>query len=81
MISDKLKQVILHELGLDADVAIDDGTTAGMLPGWDSLNHVRIVAAVENAFAVRFRTREIVKLENVGQLQALVDAKLKTGSR
>lgn len=74
MVSEQLKKVILAELGLEG-VEIGDDTTAAMLPGWDSLNHVRIIAAVENAFGVRFRAREIVRLENVGQLQALLDAK------
>jgi acyl carrier protein len=72
MISEKLKRVILQELDLD-DWVIDEATTAAMVPGWDSLNHARIVGAVEDAFGVRFRMGDIVRLANVGQLQALVD--------
>lgn len=74
MISDRLKQVILRELELD-DWEIDASTTADTVPGWDSLSHVRIIAAVEDAFGIRFQTSEIVRLRNVGQLQALVDGK------
>jgi acyl carrier protein len=73
MVSDKLKKVILAELELDA-WDIQDQTTAGTVPGWDSLSHVRIISAVEAAYGIRFRTAEIVRLKNVGQLQALVDA-------
>ncbi len=74
MVSDKLKQVILGELGLD-DWDIADETVASEVPGWDSLNHVRVINAVEDAFQVRFKTSEIVRLKNVGQLQALLDGK------
>lgn len=74
MISEKLKKVILAELELD-DWPLEDDTVATAVPGWDSLNHVRIITAVEDVFQVRFRTSEIVHLRNVGQLQALLDGK------
>ncbi len=75
MISDKLKRIILGELGL-TDHEISETTTASMVPGWDSLNHGRIIAAVEDGFGLRFKTAEILRLKNVGDLQALVDRKL-----
>jgi acyl carrier protein len=74
MVSDRLKKVILAELGL-ADWELADGTVAAQVPGWDSLSHARIISAVEDAYGIRFRTGEIVRLKNVGQLQALVDGK------
>ena len=74
MVSEKLKGVILRELELD-DWDMQDSTTADTVPGWDSLSHVRIVNAVEDAFQVRFRTSEIVRLRNIGQLQELLDKK------
>lgn len=75
MISPELKAVILKELGLE-EFAIDDGTVASEVPGWDSLSHVRVISAVEQAFGVRFKALEIMRLKNVGELQALVDKKL-----
>jgi acyl carrier protein len=78
MISDKLKRIILDELSL-TDHELLETTTASMVPGWDSLNHGRIIAAVEDGFGVRFKTAEIIRLRNVGDLQALVDQK--TGAR
>lgn len=74
MISEKLRKVILAELELD-DWDLRDDTTAGMVPGWDSLSHVRIISAVEDAFGVRFKTAEIVRLQSLGELQALVERK------
>ncbi len=74
MVSDKLKRIILEQLSLD-DHEIVDATTAAMVPGWDSLNHGRIIAAVEDGFGLRFKTAEIIRLKNVGDLQALIDKK------
>ena len=74
MISDKLKKVILQTLDLD-DFDLRDETLATQVPGWDSLKHVEIILAVERAFGIHFRTLEILRLPNVGALQALVDKK------
>jgi len=74
MISDRLKKVILRELHQD-DFPLTDQTLASEVPGWDSLNHVRILAAIEKEFAIRFKTLEVLRLKNVGELQALVDKK------
>jgi acyl carrier protein len=75
MISAELKKVILQELNLD-DFDLKDETIAPEVPGWDSLNHVNIILAVENSFKVKFKSYEILRLKNVGDLQKLVDAKL-----
>jgi acyl carrier protein len=50
--------------------------TADTVPGWDSLSHVRIISAIEDAYSIRFQTSEIVRLRYVGQLQALIDKKI-----
>lgn len=75
MISPELKKVILEELKLD-DFDLKDETTAPEVPGWDSLNHINIILAVEKHFKVKFKSFELVKLQNVGELQKLVDSKL-----
>lgn len=75
MIDPRLKRVILVELGLD-EFPMDENTTAPQVPGWDSLSHVRVLAAVEKEFGVRFRGLEVLRFKNVGDLQALVDRKL-----
>jgi len=74
MISPRLKRIVLAELELTA-WDLEDGSTAGTVPGWDSLSHARIIAAVEDDYGIRFQTREIMKLDDLGQLQALVDGK------
>ncbi len=74
MISPELKKVILKELNLD-DFDIKDETTAPEVPGWDSLNHINIILAVEEFYKVKFKSYEVLRLKNVGDLQKLVDSK------
>ena len=75
MITQELKQVILKVLRLD-DWDIKDETLAAHVPGWDSLNHVNVILAIEKHFSVRFRPIEVLKLKNIGDLGRLVSSKL-----
>jgi acyl carrier protein len=75
MISDDLKQAILKSLQLE-EWDLRDETTASEVPGWDSLNHVNVILAVEKKFGVKFKNLEVLKLKNVGDLQRLLDVKL-----
>lgn len=62
----------LNELFRDVfdqpDLVLSDETTAADVPGWDSLNQIRLMLAYEGAFGVRIRQSEINKLSNVGEL-------------
>jgi acyl carrier protein len=75
MLSERLKAVILRELRLEA-YALAATTLARDVPGWDSLTHASVLAAVEKEFGVTFRSLEVLRLKNLGDLQALVDRKL-----
>jgi acyl carrier protein len=43
--------------------------------GWDSLAHIRLMLTVEKAFKIKLSAPEIGKLENVGDLAALIKAR------
>lgn len=75
MISPELKKVILKQLNLD-DFDLQDSTIAPDVPGWDSLNHINIILAVEEHFKVKFKSMELLRLKKVGDLQTLLDSKL-----
>ena len=76
MITDKLKSIILRELDLE-EFPIEETTTAPMVPGWDSLRHIRVLCAIEESYRIRFKTLEVLRLRNVGDLQTLVDSKIR----
>jgi acyl carrier protein len=54
------------------DLVLQPATTAADVPGWDSFKQIEIVVAVEEHFQVKLRTREIVRLRNIGDLVALI---------
>ena len=74
MISDRLKAVLLRTLNLQ-DYDFQATTLASEVPGWDSLRHLDVIAAVEREFSVRFKSLEVIRLKNIGDLQRLVDSK------
>jgi acyl carrier protein len=77
MISERLHKIICSTLGLQPDeIEIKDETLANQVPGWDSLNHVNVITAIEKDYAVRFKSIEVLKCKNVGDLQKLVDSKI-----
>ena len=77
MISDRLKKIICDELYLDpSTIEINDQTEAPEVPGWDSLNHANIIVAIEKDYGVRFKGLEVLKCNNVGALQNLVNSKV-----
>jgi acyl carrier protein len=57
------------------DLTLAETTTADDVEGWDSITHVLIMVAVEKKFRVKFTAAEIQRLENVGQLAALIRSK------
>jgi acyl carrier protein len=62
---------------LDNDsLTLTETTTAKDVEGWDSITHVLIVVAVEKKFRVKFTAGEIQRLNNAGELAALIRSKL-----
>jgi acyl carrier protein len=49
---------------------------AGDIEGWDSLNHIQLIVAIEKHFNIRFSAAEIQSWENVGYMCEAVKQKL-----
>jgi acyl carrier protein len=60
----------------DNDEPITRNTTAEDVAGWDSIAHVGLMAAIEEAFGIRFSPVEIVSFEEVGGVVRSVAEKL-----
>ena len=57
------------------DIKVTPELTAKDVDGWDSVTHVRLMLSVERAFKIKIHASEIGKLENVGALVALIQAR------
>jgi len=66
---------VFRDIFDDDTLEIRDAMTARDVDGWDSLTHVNLVVAVEKAFGVRFTTKEIAGLNNVGDFVSLIARK------
>ncbi len=75
LIFEKLNTIICDVLDLE-DVTLTEDTCAEDVEGWDSLNHVQIVVAVQKEFNVKFTSSEIMKWDNVGNMIDSIDQKV-----
>jgi|SRR5450759_5777451 len=70
-ILNRLSSLVADLLELD-ELKLTREKTANDVQGWDSLAHVRIVVAAEQAFGLQFTTGEISSLKTVGDLADLI---------
>ena len=68
---EKLDQVF-QDVFDDESLHVTDETTAGDVDGWDSLEHIDLMASVERAFGIRFSMGEITRMKNVGEMADLI---------
>ncbi len=71
----KVQNIFREELELE-DLELTDETTADDVEGWDSLSHIQLVAALEEAFGIEFKSREILSWDNVGDLIDSIEKKV-----
>jgi acyl carrier protein len=73
---------MLHDViarALNVPVAsIADDSSPQTLRRWDSLRHLDLMTAVEDAYDVRFSTAEIMRAKSVGDIRSLLRDKGKT---
>jgi acyl carrier protein len=69
----RVKQCVASALSLAAG-DIDDDTSFGSLPQWDSMGHMTVVLAVEQEFGVAFESYQIAELTSVSSIVSAVIA-------
>ncbi len=69
-----VRAAVAEALGMSADAVPPDAARGG-LPGWDSLNHLAVIAAVERRFGVELSLAELRDADSVPALAALLAAK------
>lgn len=61
----------------DSDsLTLRDDMVAADVEDWDSLNHVKLVVAIESAFGVKFSTREVTGWKCVGDMKRTLQSKV-----
>ncbi|RKI28139.1 acyl carrier protein [bacterium 1xD8-6] len=67
----KLNEVF-REVFDDQSIIVSDMTTANDIERWDSLMHINLLFAIENAFEIRFDIEEGLILQNVGEMADII---------
>lgn len=75
MEKEKVKTVltsIFKKVFDDPSIQLNDQLSANDIAQWDSLTHMVLISAVEAEFGVKFRLKELNRMQNVGDMIALI---------
>ena len=67
---------IFREVFADSTLVLNDEMTANDVEKWDSLSNMSMITAVESAFSIKFKLKDLNKLKKVGDLINVVESKL-----
>lgn len=56
----------------DETIAVIDTTTSEDVEDWDSLEHINLIAAVEQEFGMKFSMGQVVTMKNVGEMADII---------
>ena len=56
----------------DDDITVTETTTSADIDDWDSLEHINLVAAVEQEFGMKFTMGQVVSMKNVGEMVDII---------
>lgn len=69
-------QDVFRDIFDDDSLTISAETTANDIEGWDSLEHINIISAIEDELDIDFEMGEITEFKNVGDMIDAVSSKL-----
>ncbi len=55
---------------------VNENSTVGDFPAWDSVGHLSILSSVEEAFDISFEPEEMMEMEDVKDIVEAVKSKL-----
>jgi len=74
-------QEVFRSVFNDDSIVLSDQTAAQDVPGWDSLQQIKIILGCEKKLGIRLRARDINGLENVGEMTDHLVAALSKNTR
>ena len=64
MMEDKIKEVISNIFGTPLN-EINGQSSPDTIENWDSINHMKLITALEEEFDIEFTDEEILEMQNV----------------
>ena len=56
----------------DESITVTETTTADDIEEWDSLEHINLLAAVEQEIGMKFNMGQVVSMKNVGEMADII---------
>lgn len=72
---EKLNEVF-RDVFDDEEITVTETTTADDIEDWDSLEHINLLAAVEQEFGIKFNMGQVVSMKNVGEMAEIIMSKI-----
>ena len=69
-------QPVFRDVFDDDDITVTAETTAADVDGWDSLEHINLVNAVEQEFGMKFDMGQILTMKNVGEMADIIISRI-----
>lgn len=77
MVDQDILKTLSRTLGIlleDESLVLTPQTTRPDVPGWDSMNYVNFIVAVETEYGIKFRVADIESFETVGDIVQQIKA-------
>lgn len=75
VILSKVQEVFCDVLD-NEDIVLSLTTTSNDIDEWDSLSHIQLIVAIEEAFDIEFTSQAIISWKNVGDMVEYIQHKL-----
>lgn len=72
----KKLDVVFRDVFDDDSICVAESTTSEDIEDWDSLEHINLIAAVEQEFGVKFNMGQVVTMKNVGEMADIIMGQL-----
>jgi acyl carrier protein len=66
---------IFADVFMRDDIELSPALTAKDVKGWDSFKQIELIMASEEKWGIKFNTRELDALQNVGDLAKMIETK------
>lgn len=63
---------VFHDVFDDESIVVGEETTAEDIEDWDSLEHINLIAAIEQEFGIKFTMGQVVSMKNVGEMVDII---------
>jgi acyl carrier protein len=67
----RLLRTMAAVLGVDDDT-LNDESSPDTVPTWDSLNHLNVVLALEQEFAIELSTDDVMSMVNLAVIRSIL---------